>query len=65
MSGCYIGELTFRRKKLEENNFEPNAEFDSESPKIIEYVGASNSHKFMIGQILPSESGRSYEVFKE
>ena len=28
-------------------------------------MGSSDTHKFMIGQILPNESGRSYEVFKE
>lgn len=32
---------------------------------MIEFIGASASHKFMIQQGLPSESGRCYEVFKE
>jgi len=38
---------------------------DVENPKIIEYLGASKSHAFMIEQILPNETGRSYKVFKE
>jgi hypothetical protein len=65
LTGCYIGELTYRHRRLEEHNFDANAEFDTESPKIIEYVGASDSHQWMKGKILPSETGRSYEVFKE
>ena len=65
LTGCYVGELKYRHKSLEEHNFESGAEFDTENPKIIEFVGSSKSHKFMIEQIIPNESGRSYEVFKE
>jgi hypothetical protein len=47
-----VGELKYRHKKLEEHSFEPGTELDTENPKIIEYFGASKSHKFMLGQIL-------------
>jgi hypothetical protein len=35
LTGCYVGSLTYKRKALEENNFDIAAEIDTENAKII------------------------------
>lgn len=64
MTGSYVGKLDFNKKVIEEGNFELGAENDTENPKVIKYVGASNSHKnLMIGTFLPNGKGVSYDIF--
>lgn len=66
LTGSYVGNLTYPRKPLESNNFEPGAELDTESPQFIEYIGTSASHeKIMLMKVLPNDSGITYECFKE
>lgn len=50
-----MGQLTHPIKPLQPTNFEPGAELDTESPKVIEYIGTSDSQeKIMKMKILPS-----------
>lgn len=66
LTGAYVGKLDFNKKHVEEGNFEPGAENDTENPKVITYIGSSMSHKgLMIGNTLPIGKGISYDVFED
>lgn len=66
LAGAYVGQLTHPIKPLQPTNFEPGAELDTESPKVIEYIGTSDSQeKIMKMKILPSEQGVTFECFNE
>lgn len=66
LSGAYVGNLTYRHKPVEANNFQLGAELDTENAKVIQYIGTSNSQQnTMHMKILPSEQGVSFECFND
>lgn len=66
LSGCYVGLLGHQTKIATDNDEDENAHIDMEAPKVVAYVGASDSNsKLMVGQILPPEKGVSLDVFKQ
>lgn len=55
LSGAYVGQLTHPYRVVQAGNFQAGAEIDAESPKIIEYIGASDSQqKIMKMKVLPN-----------
>lgn len=53
VAASYIAELRFPMKRVGEEEGEETWVEDSEAPKVLKYVGASNSNKqLMIGKIL-------------
>ena len=44
--------------------FDPAAEIDTDSAKIIDYIGASKKQQeLMVGKVLAAETGKSFDAF--
>lgn len=53
VAACYIAELKFPMKKIEEEDKEEEWVEDIEANKILKYIGASSSNKqLMLGKVL-------------
>jgi hypothetical protein len=64
--GAYIGFVDFPRKPIAEYEDDELAHLDLTQPKVINYIGACESHrKFMIGKTLPLDQGVTAQVFQE
>ncbi len=56
LSGVYIGCLDYPDKECNiENDDDEEAHFDKEKPKLIKYIGSSQSHTFMMKKTLGLE----------
>eukprot|EP00331_Platyophrya_macrostoma_P018748 CAMPEP_0176472284 /NCGR_PEP_ID=MMETSP0127-20121128/41661_1 /TAXON_ID=938130 /ORGANISM="Platyophrya macrostoma, Strain WH" /LENGTH=344 /DNA_ID=CAMNT_0017867143 /DNA_START=38 /DNA_END=1067 /DNA_ORIENTATION=+ len=71
-SGVYIGNYDHPTRQINEDQDEESAHIDYSAPRQINYIGASDSHHFMIGKCLPPAESEiaqtktvTYEVFKE
>jgi hypothetical protein len=64
-TGVYVGRLVFPKKPIEDDAAD-NAHFDDEAPKVIQFSHATNSHAYMVDQVLEPESGPlTHSVFGE
>ena len=45
MTGVYIGHLNHPTKPITDEDTEDNAHLDTATPKLINYIGSSVSHK--------------------
>ncbi len=58
-SAVYIGKLVPPKKAINDDD-DDVAHVDAEAPKIINFLNASESHEFMVGQVLPPDEGISH-----
>jgi len=49
LTGVYVGYVDFPTKIIGENDDEENAHLETEQPKLIKFIGADDSHSFMVG----------------
>lgn len=63
-TGVYIGKLVYPLKRIEEDAGENDHE-DTEAPKVIRYLYATDDHKFMLNRVLPPDRGVTHDVFKD
>jgi hypothetical protein len=63
-TGVYIGKLVYPMKAIEDDAGEDDHE-DREMPKVIRYMYATDSHKFLIDRSLAPDQGVTHDVFKE
>lgn len=66
LTGVYVGNLNYPVKEINDDEEDENAHFNTTLPKLINYIGYSESHKeLMKGKTLSLEQGVTAEVFKE
>ena len=71
-SGVYLGHYDHPTRQITDDIDDELAHIDFSQPRQINYIGASDSHHFMIGKNLPPKESEiaqtktvTYEVFKE
>ena len=53
-TGVYIGKLVYPRREIEDKD-DDKAHLNEEEPKVIEYVNATEDHKFMLNRVLATD----------
>ena len=71
-SGVYIGQFDYPTREINDDQDDEFAHLDTTAPRQLNYIGASDSHKFMIGKSLPPPDSEiaqtktvTYQVFRE